>query len=569
MFFFDIPNETNLKPYAEKLQDLMENWENEVVEFKEAKSSYDTDKIGRYVSALSNEANLKRIQNGWLVFGVSETKDRHLVGTHYKEGPRLLLEKFKGEISKGTTGELTFSEIIELNLTAEGTVYRVLMFKVPAAATGIPTEWRGRAYARAGETTVPLQQDKIDLIRAQERYDWSRQIIPDSDISCLDPQAVHIAREKFKERLDDDIAAKEVDALSDEEFLTKAKLVMDGRLTNAALLLLGKEEKDYLFAVAPKLMWRLYGSNGDVRDYKIFSVPFITVVDKVFEQIRNLNYRYMPDQTTLFPQEVQQYDTWLLRELLNNCIAHSNYRLGGRIYVNESEDEIMISNPGEFIPKSIETVLQPEYNPPYYLNQLLAEVMMKFHMIDTSAMGIRRIYRIQQERYFPLPDYDFSIFNQVNVTVYGKILNDAYMHILFNRPDLDLQTVFLLDQVQKGKRLSKEAVAYLRKMKLVEGRATNLFLSSTVARAAEQEAQYIRNKGFDDQYYKDLIVQYLKEYGKAQKKDFRELLFDKLPDALSDQQKEYKLGNLLSSMKKQGVIQRDSTSLRNSSWILS
>ena len=88
MKYFDSLKDESQLFYAEKLDNLMKNWENEIVEFKEAKSSYDFDKIGRYFSALSNEANLRQQQCGWLVFGVSETHDRHLVGTHYKDSGR-------------------------------------------------------------------------------------------------------------------------------------------------------------------------------------------------------------------------------------------------------------------------------------------------------------------------------------------------------------------------------------------------------------------------------------------------------------------------------------------------
>ena len=554
MKHFDTPADRSLLFYAEKLDDLMTNWENEIVEFKEAKGGYDTDKIGRYFSALSNEANVRQQQNGWLVFGVSETHDRHLVGTNYKQGDRSLLEKFKYEIARFSTGGITFDEITELELTHEGKVYRVLMFKVPAAATGIPTAWREMYYARAGESLIPLSQDKIDKIRAQERQDWSRQIIPESSIAMLDPDAIRLARTKYKEKLEGPQATEEVDQWTDEEFLTKVKLISDGKLTNAALLLLGKEENDNLFPMAPKLMWRLYGADGSDRDYQIFSIPFISVIDKVFAKIRNLTYRYMPNQMTLFPMETQQYDIWLLRELLNNCIAHSNYRLGGRIYVNEFEDKIIISNPGVFLPRTIEKVLEPSYNPPFYLNQLLADTMVKFHMIDTATMGIRRVFRIQKEKYFPMPDYDLSRQNEVRVTVYGKVLNETYMHILFDRPDLDLQTVFLLDQVQKGNKLSTQAVSYLRKHGLVEGRANSLYLSPDVAKATEQEAEYIRNRGFDDQYYRDMIIQYLQQFGTGTKAQFRNLLTDKLPDSLDDMQKERKIGNLLSSLRIQGRI---------------
>ena len=564
---FVLPEDAVLRQYAEKLDDLMTNWENEIVEFKEAKVSKDTDEIGRYFSALSNEANLRQLQCGWLVFGVSETKERHLTGTHFKEGSNTHLEKFKGEIAKNTNGAMTFDEIIELILSSDGKQYRVLMFRVPAAATGIPTEWRGRAYGRAGESLVPLQQDKIDRIREQERYDWSRQVIPDSSIDCLDPEAIKLAREKFKEKMVEGSAKSEVDTFTNEEFLSKLKLMVDGKLTNAALLLLGDPNYEYLFATPPKMMWRLYGTDETVKDYAIFTIPFINVIDRIVAKIRNLTYRYMPNQMTLFPQEIQQYDTWLLRELLHNCIAHSNYRLGGRIYLNELEDKITITNPGQFLPQSVEKVLQPSYNPPFYLNQLLADTMVQFHMIDTAAMGIRRVFRIQRDRYFPLPDYELGIYNQVGVTVYGKILNDTYMHILFERPDLDLQTVFLLDQVQKGKRLQPDAVAFLRKNKLVEGRATSLYLSAAVAKSVDQEAQYIRNRGFNDQHYKDMILEYLKTFKRAKREKIKELLWDKLPDALSDQQKEYKITNLLAALRKTGVIE-SSHSAQNSEWSL-
>jgi len=63
---------------------LISEWENECVEFKEAGNDYDTDKIGRYVSALANEANLRSVGAAWLVFGV-RNKGREPVGTDYRE----------------------------------------------------------------------------------------------------------------------------------------------------------------------------------------------------------------------------------------------------------------------------------------------------------------------------------------------------------------------------------------------------------------------------------------------------------------------------------------------------
>lgn len=571
MPYFEYSKSVKDIEYYEILETLMQRWEYEIVEFKEAKGGYDTDKIGRYFSAISNEANLRQQQYGWLVFGVGEeqkTKIKKIIGTAYKKGDNSLLERFKYEISRDTANGMTFYDIIEIFPIVNGKEYRVLMFKIPAAATGIPTDWKTNYYERAGESLVPLKQYKIDAIRSQERRDWSKQVLEQAGIEHLDKNAVALAREKYKEKMSQEHISKEVDAMSDEQFLTKIKLMINGRITHAGMLLLGNSDYDYMFQSAPSIMWRLYGADNMDRDYAIFKIPFINVVDKVFAKVRNLTYRYMPNQMTLFPMETEQYDSWLMRELLNNCIAHSNYQLGGRIYVNEFEDRLKFTNPGDFIPQKIENVLEASYSPPFYRNQLLAESMAAFHMIDTAALGIRRAYNIQKAKYFPMPDYNVSSGTQVEVTIYGKTLNDSYMHILYDHQDLDLQTVFLLDRIQKGLPVEKEDVDRLRSQKLVEGRLTSLYLSASAAKSIDESTNYIKNKGFDDKYYKDLIVEYLKQYGKAKKKDIRDLLWDKLPDALSDKQKEYKIGNLLAILKKNNIIDTDSTNQQRSYWVL-
>jgi ATP-dependent DNA helicase RecG len=158
----------------------------------------------------------------------------------------------------------------------------------------------------------------------------------------------------------------------------------------------------------------------------------------------------MPNQMTLFPTETRQYDVSLLRELLNNSIAHSEYTVGMRIYLDEYEDQIIISNAGSFLPGDIEAVLKPSYTAPDYRNQLLADTMTKFNMIDTVQMGIQKVFRIQKERFFPLPDYDLTTPQKVAVKVYGKVLDENYSRVLFDHPEFDLETVFLIDKVAEA-----------------------------------------------------------------------------------------------------------------------
>lgn len=142
----------------EKILRLMDSFENEIVEFKEAKSNYSFNEIGKYFSALSNEANLRGTHEAWLIFGISDK--REICGTEYrKQGG---LQNLKKEIVGGTNERLTFMEIYEIMIQK----YRIVAFKIPPAIRGIPTTWHGAAYAREHESISPLPMNKVDLIRS-------------------------------------------------------------------------------------------------------------------------------------------------------------------------------------------------------------------------------------------------------------------------------------------------------------------------------------------------------------------------------------------------------------------
>lgn len=547
------------------LDKLISNWENEVVEFKEANNDFDKNKIGKYFSAISNEANLRNVQFGWLVFGV-RNKDRLVIGTDYRntEG----LAKLKQEIAFNTTGGISFIEIYEIYKEINGENRRVVMMQIPAAVAGIPTGWNDHYYGRNGESLGALSIDEIERIRRQQNKDWSKQIIPNANINHLNKEAIALARKNYKEKMNKSHIVDEVDDMNDEEFLTKIKLMQDGKVTNAAMLLLGDEDYDYLFSSVPEASWRLYDAKGDVKDYEIFKIPFITLGDRILSKIRNLTYRYMTNENTLFPSETKQYDIWLLRELMNNCIAHSNYVYGARIYVDEEEDQVTFKNPGSFLPGSIQVALEKNYNAPFYRNQLLAETMVKLNMIDTQSMGIRRVFRIQKDKYFPMPDYDLSKYNQVSVTVFGKVLNDNYTKVLFENPDFDIETVYLIDQVQKKKHIDNSAVKYLRKLGVIEGKQPNIYISAGIAKTLNEKEKYVKNKAFDNEYYEKLIYQYLEVYSIATREDIRKLLEDKLSDTLTAEQKNNRVKNLLQSMKNRGIIETKEFKGRKTIWSL-
>ncbi len=141
------------------------------------------------------------------------------------------------------------------------------------------------------------------------------------------------------------------------------------------------------------------------------------------------------------------------------------------------------------------------------------------------------------------------------VTLRGRILDVRYTRLLMAQGELDLGTIMLLDKVQKGQRIDADEAKRLKAAKLVEGRYPNLLVAGSVAAVAGQKAQHIRNRGFDSQYYRDLIVALVREHQPVSRQDIDTLLLVKLPEILTEDQKLNRIHNLLRQLADAGQIQ--------------
>lgn len=546
-----------------KLSELMAlPAETEWIEFKEAKNNFDFDDLGKYFSALSNEANLKGESAAWLVFGVTDKPPRNICGSNYRSG-KAALEKLKVQVSQQTNHQITFTDICEL-IYPQG---RVLLFRIPPSPRGIPTTWKGIAYGRVSERLSPLSLQEIEQIRRQvTSEDWSAQIIEAATVDDLDNSAIAFARQQYKEKHPH--LTYEVDSWDDITFLNKAKVCIRGKITRAAIVLLGTETSEHLIHPAiARITWEFRDEKNTAKDYQHFGPPLILAVNHVFSKIRNLTYRYMSDNR-LFPTETTQYDPWVIREALHNAIAHQDYTFGGRINVIEESASLLFTNRGEFIPGSVEEVIQSDFPPDIYRNRFLAEAMVNLNMIDTIGSGIKKMFTRQRERSFPMPDYDLKKPGLVKVRIIGKILDERYTRMLMARTDLDLMTVIALDKVQKGYEIDEDDFRSLKKRGLIEGRRPNLFVSAKVAAITDTKAEYIKKRGIDKKYLKRLVMDYLEEFREASRQDLDLLLMDKISDALNADQKKQFVTNLLQEMRREGLIEPSGTT-RWAKWVKS
>ena len=539
--------------YINIFSNLTQHKENEVVEFKKAENSFDFDDLGKYFSALSNEANLRGLDFAWLILGYDEKKHQ-LVGTSYKNGEGAL-NNVKHDFAQHTTDGQTFREIIPIEVEGK----RILMFKIPAAPRNIVMKWKGIAYGRDGESLKPLNQSKQDEIRRQTpEPDWSAEIVPDATIDDLDEVAIAKARKMFK-KVHSRISAEEVNRWSTEEFLSKCELMVNGKRTRAPKILLGKMFSDSkLRPAVAEVTWTLRDEKKDVVDYEHFSVPFILTVDEILAKIHNLTLREMPGGT-LFPDTMKQYDDYTIREALHNCIAHQDYTLRQRINFVENPGFLYYANGGSFIPGTLENALATNGPQRFFRNACLCKAMVHFNMIDTVSRGIKKMFTEQMERRFPMPDYEIdNDKKEVAVRIYGNVINERYTTLLKDNRNLTLQDCISLDAIQKGLRIDDKIAQDLLKHGLIEGEAPDYTISLSVAKASKQLPGYTKVKGLDKARLKQMVLQLLQNAGEdgARREIIYEYLKDLLPSNKSPEQQLRYLGRLLVEMNEEKTIER-------------
>jgi ATP-dependent DNA helicase RecG len=483
---------------------------------------------------------------GWIVFGLKDKPPREIIGTQFRKDAAHLLN-LKYEIAMHTNG-LTFQEIYELYLP-EG---RVLMFQVPPALAGMPTSWKGHFYGRDGASTGSLSVQEFETIRHQyEALDWSAQICFNATYNDLDEEALKIARLKFKGKHHGTRFENDVERWDDITFLDKIKLTRNGKLTRAALLLLGKPESSHhLTPHLAQITWKL---DANEEAYAHFGPPFLLSVNDIYKRIRNYKFRLQPTNT-LIPIELDKYDPKIILEAINNCIAHQDYTQHARIIITEKTDRLILQNIGSFFDGTVDDYVLRERTPEKYRNAFLVQAMVQLDMIDTMGMGIRRMFFEQRKRFLPLPEYNLDDANHVQLIIYGRLLDENYSRILMDHPDLSIAEVMTLDFIQKKRPVSKHSILTLRKKQLIEGRYPNLYVSASVAQATNKRAQYIKNRAFDTEHYQQLILKFIAQYGAAPRQEIDILIMDKLPDFLTPAQKKSKIGNLLTKMRCLGLI---------------
>lgn len=531
-----------------------ENARCEWKEMKNLKNLFAGDEKNDVISYVAAIANM---EGGHLVIGVQD-KTLEIVGTdlskfnlNAQSAVWKLLEHCTNLSSEG----LSIDEY-----TTEDSHKTVWIIHIPKHLPRRPVYAYKKAWQRVEDSLVEMTQERLAAILEEpvfEAKDWSAEIVPNAVLTDLDELAVAKARVMFKKVHASKIPAEEIDAWTVEELLSNSGIMIDGKLTRAAIILLGKPVS--VFKLRPAVVevtWTLRDERQEVVDYEHFTAPFILTVDQILSKIRNLTMRELPGGT-LFPETMKQYDDYTIREALHNAIAHQDYTLQQRINFVENPGYLYYANGGSFIPGTLQNVLTTKGPQRYFRNECLCRAMVNFNMIDTVSRGIKKMFNEQWKRHFPMPDYEIDALNkEVGVKIYGNTINEKYTELLKENNTLTLGDCILLDAVQKRHRISEKDVVALLNRGLLEGDTSEYNISLDIAKKTRQLPYYTHNRGLDKAKLQHMILQYLQNAGSVGAK--RDAIFDYLRDVLprnkTSEQQERMVGNILAEMKEAEIV---------------
>lgn len=531
-----------------------ENARCEWKEMKNLKNLFAGDEKNDVISYVAAIANM---EGGHLVIGVQD-KTLEIVGTdlskfnlNAQSAVWKLLEHCTNLSSEG----LSIDEY-----TTEDSHKTVWIIHIPKHLPRRPVYAHKKAWQRVEDSLVEMTQERLAAILEEpvfEAKDWSAEIVPNAVLTDLNELAVAKARVMFKKVHASKIPAEEIDAWTVEELLSNSGIMIDGKLTRAAIILLGKPVS--VFKLRPAVVevtWTLRDERQEVVDYEHFTAPFILTVDQILSKIRNLTMRELPGGT-LFPETMKQYDDYTIREALHNAIAHQDYTLQQRINFVENPGYLYYANGGSFIPGTLQNVLTTKGPQRYFRNECLCRAMVNFNMIDTVSRGIKKMFNEQWKRHFPMPDYEIDALNkEVGVKIYGNTINEKYTELLKENNTLTLEDCILLDAVQKRHRISEKDVVALLNRGLLEGDTSEYNISLDIAKKTKQLPYYTHNRGLDKAKLQHMILQYLQNAGSVGAK--RDAIFDYLRDVLprnkTPEQQERMVGNILAEMKEAEIV---------------
>jgi ATP-dependent DNA helicase RecG len=487
-----------------RIADLLNEPEHEHLEFKEAKGSYQFDKLMKYCAALANEGG------GLFVLGITDRRPRCVVGSSAFSD----LERTKAGLVERLRIRISVDEVRD----PDG---RVLIFTVPPRPLGVPIAVDGAYWMRAGEDLVPMTPDQLRRIFNEVGPDFSAEVCQRAVLADLAPEAVAAFRKRWHRKTGGESVLK----ADDRQLLRDAELVTEDGVTYAALILLGTRAAlgRHLAQAEVVFEYRSSEAPGPANQRVEFREGFLLYDDRLWDLV-NLRNDIQHFQDGLFVLDVPTFDERSVREAILNTVSHREYRDAGSVFVRQYPRRIEVVSPGGF-PSGITTDNLLWQQKPR--NRRVAEALARCGLVERAGQGFDLIYGECIRHGKLLPDFARTDEHAVWLTLHGTIQDPAFLRFLEQvsrerQASFALEDLLVLDLVRREQEVPDRLARRLGPLldhglleRLGRGRGARYLLSRRFYRAIGRAGAYTRRRGLDRETNKALLVKHVESAGAA------------------------------------------------------
>lgn len=474
-----------------------------------------------YVTALCNE------KGGSLVIGMEDKYPHKVVGTRQNENSTGELE---ANIYRDTGIRPKIYELYEDEAEKKG---RVLVIDVPSRPAGTVFKFEDVPLMRVGEELKPMSDEVYLSIIQENEPDFSQQICRDATLDELDPDALSVLKEKYAKKQNNPIFL----TLSNRQILSDLQLITDEGVTNAAVILLGKE--NFIKRVYPQasVMLEYRHSESQITfDNRIsYSQPFFIMIDRLWHDIDLRNGKFqIKEGPYIF--DVPYFNEEVIRESINNAITHRDYTRHSETVIKQYPQKLIVTNAGGFPHGvTIDNILTVPSTP---RNRLLADVLSKTGIVERSGQGIDKIFYRTLSEGKEAPDYSGSDAFNVELILSAIIQDKAFalfiesvQQNLAEDNKLSVFEIVVLDKIRRNEKttaLDKAVIKQLMDRNLIEKRGKTNGIHYILCRSyyefSGNTAEYSKKSDWNTSQVTSIIIPFLTKYNKAKMGDFVKLL---------------------------------------------
>lgn len=476
-----------------------------------------------YVVALAN-AN-----GGYLVLGMEDAFPHKVVGTSQCENA---LGKLENEIYKALQIPVDAYELFDEQNN------RVVVVEIPRHPVGKALRFEDVPLWRSGEELIPMPDKVLFSILQETDPDYSQAICEGVTIDDLDKEAIDILKEKYARKQNNPTFT----SLSDRQALSDLKLIEGNKVTNAAVLLVGKAEIIQQNFPQAKVQHEFRTTEGQERfDKRLsFVAPFYILIDQLWKAVNDRNGS-VPVQEGAYMFDIPFFNEEVIREVINNAFAHRDYRLASEIVIKQYPTKLSVISPGGFpIGVTLENILTVSSTP---RNRLLADVLAATGIVERSGQGMDVIFRLTLSEGKQTPDYSKTNDYQVTAILSATVKDPGFalfiksiQQKLPENQKLSVFDVLTFCAIREGKQpKDKEIAKRLYSMGYLEKRgktsAIRYILPRRYYELTGNQSEYSELTDWDDEQIWSVLFRYLKKYGTAKKTDIAKLIGQHISDS--------------------------------------